>query len=139
MPILDVDHAKSIVVIKRSMGRGYAGIDNELYTNPKTGMLFADAKDGLAAADGGGQGAVAGPSTPLVHGSWRSVFLGRGDRAPGERERDGDEEQGVDRVEGRHRRHDPTDVSEQPLDDEQAEEGQRVAAHRLREVGGPEP
>jgi NAD(P) transhydrogenase subunit beta len=49
MPILDVDHAKSIVVIKRSMGKGYAGIDNELYTNPKTGMLFADAKDGLAA------------------------------------------------------------------------------------------
>ncbi len=49
MPILDVDHAKSIVVIKRSMGRGYAGIDNELYADPKTGMLFADAKDGLAA------------------------------------------------------------------------------------------
>ncbi|MCI0344619.1 MAG: NAD(P)(+) transhydrogenase (Re/Si-specific) subunit beta [Chloroflexi bacterium] len=49
MPILDVDHAKSIIVIKRSMGRGYAGIDNELYVNPKTGMLFADAKDGLAA------------------------------------------------------------------------------------------
>jgi H+-translocating NAD(P) transhydrogenase subunit beta len=48
MPILDVDHAKSIIVIKRSMGRGYAGIDNELYANPKTGMLFADAKDGLA-------------------------------------------------------------------------------------------
>jgi NAD(P) transhydrogenase subunit beta len=48
MPILDVDHAKSIIVIKRSMGRGYAGIDNELDTNPKTGMLFADAKEGLA-------------------------------------------------------------------------------------------
>jgi NAD(P) transhydrogenase subunit beta len=48
MPILDVDHAKSIIVIKRSMGRGYAGIDNELYVNPKTGMLFADAKQGLA-------------------------------------------------------------------------------------------
>jgi NAD(P) transhydrogenase subunit beta len=48
MPILDVDHAKSIIVMKRSMGKGYAGIDNELYTNPKTGMLFADAKDGLA-------------------------------------------------------------------------------------------
>jgi NAD(P) transhydrogenase subunit beta len=47
MPILDVDKAKSIIVIKRSMGRGYAGIDNELYTNPKTGMLFADAKKGL--------------------------------------------------------------------------------------------
>ena len=48
MPILDVDKARSIIVIKRSMGRGYAGIDNELYTNEKTGMLFADAKDGLA-------------------------------------------------------------------------------------------
>jgi len=48
MPILDVDAAKSIIVIKRSMGHGYAGIDNELYTNPKTSMLFADAKKGLA-------------------------------------------------------------------------------------------
>ena len=48
MPILDVDKAKSIIAIKRSMGRGYAGIHNELYTNPKTGMLFAHAKDGLA-------------------------------------------------------------------------------------------
>jgi NAD(P) transhydrogenase subunit beta len=47
MPILDVDKAKSVVVIKRSMGHGYAGIDNELYTNPKTGMLFTDAKKGL--------------------------------------------------------------------------------------------
>ena len=37
MPILDVDHAKSIVVIKRSMGRGYAGIDNELYTTRRPG------------------------------------------------------------------------------------------------------
>jgi NAD(P) transhydrogenase subunit beta len=49
MPILDVDRAKNIVVIKRSMGHGYAGLDNELYTNPNTGMLFADAKKGLAA------------------------------------------------------------------------------------------
>ena len=48
MPILEVDKAKSIIVIKRSMGRGYAGIDNPLYINPKTGMLFADAKQGLA-------------------------------------------------------------------------------------------
>jgi NAD(P) transhydrogenase subunit beta len=47
MPILDVDEAKSIIVMKRSMGKGYAGIDNELYVNPKTGMLFADAKAGL--------------------------------------------------------------------------------------------
>jgi NAD(P) transhydrogenase subunit beta len=48
MPILEVDHARNIIVMKRSMGRGYAGIDNELYTNSKTGMLFADAKQGLA-------------------------------------------------------------------------------------------
>jgi NAD(P) transhydrogenase subunit beta len=47
MPILDVDNARSIIVIKRSMRPGYAGIDNELYVNPKTGMLFADARDGL--------------------------------------------------------------------------------------------
>ncbi|MFI7672357.1 NAD(P)(+) transhydrogenase (Re/Si-specific) subunit beta [Actinophytocola sp. NPDC049390] len=47
MPILDVDKAKSVVVIKRSMGHGYAGIDNELYSNPKTGMYFADARKGL--------------------------------------------------------------------------------------------
>jgi NAD(P) transhydrogenase subunit beta len=48
MPILDVDHAKSIVVVKRSMSPGYAGLDNELFSNAKTGMLFADAKGGLA-------------------------------------------------------------------------------------------
>ena len=47
MPILDVDRARSIIVLKRSMGRGYAGIDNPLYVNPKTGMYFADAKRGL--------------------------------------------------------------------------------------------
>jgi NAD(P) transhydrogenase subunit beta len=48
MPILDVDHAKNVIVIKRSMATGYAGIDNELYADPKTGMYFADAKKGLA-------------------------------------------------------------------------------------------
>jgi len=48
MPILDVDQAKSIIVVKRSMGHGYAGIDNELYTDPKTSMFFADAKSALA-------------------------------------------------------------------------------------------
>jgi NAD(P) transhydrogenase subunit beta len=48
MPILDVDQAKSIIVVKRSMGHGYAGIDNELYTDPKTSMYFADAKTALA-------------------------------------------------------------------------------------------
>jgi NAD(P) transhydrogenase subunit beta len=48
MPILNVDHSKSIVVIKRSLGHGYAGLDNELYSNPKTGMFLADAKKGLS-------------------------------------------------------------------------------------------
>jgi NAD(P) transhydrogenase subunit beta len=47
MPILDVDQARSIIVIKRSMGHGYAGIDNELYVDPKTNMYFADAKKAL--------------------------------------------------------------------------------------------
>jgi H+-translocating NAD(P) transhydrogenase subunit beta len=44
MPILDVDQAKAIVVLKRSMNPGFAGIDNELYVDPKTMMLFGDAK-----------------------------------------------------------------------------------------------
>ncbi|CAN5308836.1 NAD(P)(+) transhydrogenase (Re/Si-specific) subunit beta [soil metagenome] len=48
MPILDVDHSKSVVVLKRSMRPGYAGITNPLFTDPKTGMFFADAKKGLA-------------------------------------------------------------------------------------------
>jgi H+-translocating NAD(P) transhydrogenase subunit beta len=48
MPILDVDQARSIIVIKRSMGHGYAGIENELYSNAKTSMYFADAKTALA-------------------------------------------------------------------------------------------
>jgi NAD(P) transhydrogenase subunit beta len=47
MPILNVDHAKSVVVLKRSMSPGYAGIPNPLFTDPKTGMFFADAKQGL--------------------------------------------------------------------------------------------
>jgi NAD(P) transhydrogenase subunit beta len=47
MPILDVDQSKQIVVLKRSMKSGYAGIDNELFFNPKCGMLFGDAKDSL--------------------------------------------------------------------------------------------
>jgi NAD(P) transhydrogenase subunit beta len=44
MPILDVDQAQSVIVLKRSMSSGFAGIDNELYYNPKTAMLFGDAK-----------------------------------------------------------------------------------------------
>jgi NAD(P) transhydrogenase subunit beta len=48
MPILDVDQAKSIIVVKRSMASGYAGIDNELYVDSKTSMYFADAKKAVA-------------------------------------------------------------------------------------------
>jgi NAD(P) transhydrogenase subunit beta len=44
MPILDVDRAGSVLVIKRSMGPGFAGIGNELYFLPNTTMLFGDAK-----------------------------------------------------------------------------------------------
>ena len=47
MPILDVDQAKAIIVVKRSMGHGYAGMDNELYYDPKTSMYFADGKTAL--------------------------------------------------------------------------------------------
>ena len=48
MPILNVDQAQNIIVIKRSMKPGFAGIDNELYLDPKTGMLFGDAKEAVA-------------------------------------------------------------------------------------------
>jgi NAD(P) transhydrogenase subunit beta len=53
MPILDADKAQHIIVVKRSLNPGFAGIDNELYEDPKTSMLFGDAKasvDGLVAA-----------------------------------------------------------------------------------------
>ena len=44
MPILNVDEAKTIIINKRSMGVGYAGIDNDLFYLPKSKMLFGDAK-----------------------------------------------------------------------------------------------
>jgi NAD(P) transhydrogenase subunit beta len=44
MPILNVDQAQAVMVIKRSMAPGFAGIDNELFSNPKTMMVFGDAK-----------------------------------------------------------------------------------------------
>ena len=48
MPILNVDQAKNVVVLKRSMATGFAGIDNALFYNPKTQMYFGDAKKSLA-------------------------------------------------------------------------------------------
>jgi NAD(P) transhydrogenase subunit beta len=47
MPILEVDRAKSIIVLKRSMRPGFAGVDNDLYYDPKCMMLFGDAKESL--------------------------------------------------------------------------------------------
>ena len=47
MPILEVERAKSIVVLKRSLRPGFAGVENDLYYNPKCMMLFGDAKESL--------------------------------------------------------------------------------------------
>jgi H+-translocating NAD(P) transhydrogenase subunit beta len=47
MPILEVDRARSVVVLKRGKGRGFAGIENPLFFKPVTGMLYGDAKDSL--------------------------------------------------------------------------------------------
>jgi NAD(P) transhydrogenase subunit beta len=51
MPILNVDKAENIIVLKRSMKSGFAGIDNPLYEDPKTAMLFGDAKKSIDAVN----------------------------------------------------------------------------------------
>ena len=56
MPILNVDQAQATVVLKRSMNPGFAGIDNPLFLNPKTVMLFGDAKDSVAKLTAGVKG-----------------------------------------------------------------------------------
>ena len=52
MPILNVDQAQNVFVLKRSMKSGFAGIENMLFHDPKTTMLFGDAKDSLCKLTG---------------------------------------------------------------------------------------
>jgi H+-translocating NAD(P) transhydrogenase subunit beta len=47
MPILEVDRAHSVIVLKRGKGKGFAGIENPLFFKPNTGMLYGDAKSSL--------------------------------------------------------------------------------------------
>jgi NAD(P) transhydrogenase subunit beta len=47
MPILKVNESRSVIVLKRSMSSGFAGIDNDLFYDPKTSMLFGDAKSSV--------------------------------------------------------------------------------------------
>src|SRR2546421_9189445 len=47
MPILEVDKSQSVIVLKRSIASGLAGIDNPLFYDPKTSMLFGDAKSSV--------------------------------------------------------------------------------------------
>jgi NAD(P) transhydrogenase subunit beta len=49
MPILDVDKSGAVIVLKRSMSSGFAGIDNPLFYDPKTSLLFGDAKESVGA------------------------------------------------------------------------------------------
>jgi NAD(P) transhydrogenase subunit beta len=48
MPILDADKAQHVIVVKRSLNPGFAGIDNPIYYEPRTMMLFGDAKGAIS-------------------------------------------------------------------------------------------
>ena len=52
MPILDADQARSIIILKRSMRSGYAGVDNPLFAGPRSSMLFGDAKASITEVAG---------------------------------------------------------------------------------------
>ena len=47
MPILEVDRARNVVVLKRGKGKGFSGLENPLFFKPVTGMLYGDAKASL--------------------------------------------------------------------------------------------
>jgi H+-translocating NAD(P) transhydrogenase subunit beta len=47
MPIIEVDHAKSVIVLKRGQGKGFSGLENPLFFKPATAMLYGDAKNSL--------------------------------------------------------------------------------------------
>ena len=49
MPIINVDHARTVFVLKRSMGSGFSGVDNPLFFKENTRMLFGDAKQSISA------------------------------------------------------------------------------------------
>ena len=78
MPILNADEARQIVFMKRSMRPGFAGIENELLFDPKTTLLFGDAKDSHGQAAQRRQG----PVTAVDAGAHGSV-TDRGIHAPG--------------------------------------------------------
>ena len=66
MPILEVDRARAIIVLKRSMRPGFAGVENELYYDPKCMMLFGDAKESHHTAPGSVQIARISDNRPLA-------------------------------------------------------------------------
>ena len=90
MPILEVDESHSVIVIKRSMNPGFAGIENELYYDPKTAMLFGDAKSAvgeITAELGADLRASAGPAPGRQLGR-RDAFGATGAGRPPDRSRE---------------------------------------------------